>query len=227
MTIKTNNPRARSRHRLQPLRGIEERNALAEKNLRLVHSVANKFKASVWYALTLNPDYDDLVAAGYLGLLRACELFDESKGFTFATYAYRWIWQQMQSAMQTESVIRISTSVFDTRRFLHDVPGLKVFTGVTDSDGVEAIAREAAPDAAPALEPDENDLIRQLLRTLDKRSRRIFRLRYWHGLTLGEIGREVRITKERVRQLLEQGVRKMRIVHSKRMEALALTRARA
>ena len=58
----------------------EARNILIEKNLRLVYSEAKKFKST-------SRDYEDLIQEGSLGLIRAVDLYDYTKGFRFSTYA--------------------------------------------------------------------------------------------------------------------------------------------
>lgn len=82
-------------------RGVEERNALVEANVRLVPWVVQRF------AYTSDEEaFQQRVAAGYLGLIRAAELFDESRGFKFSTYAVGWIRQALQRA-QSEALIRV------------------------------------------------------------------------------------------------------------------------
>jgi RNA polymerase sigma factor (sigma-70 family) len=63
---------------------VEERNALVLRHQGLVHMIAQKFK---FYGVA----YDDLVQEGMLGLLRATELFDPTRGIKFSTYATYWV----------------------------------------------------------------------------------------------------------------------------------------
>lgn len=58
----------------------DERNALIENNLGLVHSCAKRFKGK-------GVEYDDLFQAGCVGLVKAADSFDKSRGFAFSTYA--------------------------------------------------------------------------------------------------------------------------------------------
>jgi len=70
-----------------------DRDALAIENHGLVVTYASRY--SRYQALS----FDDLIQEGWIGLIRACELYDASKGYTFATYAVRWIRCYMQRAI--------------------------------------------------------------------------------------------------------------------------------
>lgn len=64
-----------------------DRDELVTENKKLVHFVANKFR----HLINSSFDYDDLVQVGYIGLLKAIEKFDESKGSKFSTFAVNTI----------------------------------------------------------------------------------------------------------------------------------------
>ena len=59
---------------------MENREKLIEENLGLVHACANKFRGR-------GTEYDDLFQAGCVGLIKAADGFDPSRGFAFSTYA--------------------------------------------------------------------------------------------------------------------------------------------
>lgn len=85
----------------------EALNALVEANLRLVISIANKYK-------NLGLPYKDLIQEGNLGLIKAAEKFDVTKGFKFSTYASYWIQQAISRAIANQSkAIRIPVHIVE------------------------------------------------------------------------------------------------------------------
>jgi RNA polymerase sigma factor (sigma-70 family) len=76
-------------------RGIRAKQRMIEGNLRLVVSVVNKYRR-IW---TGHPDrFEDLIQEGSLGLTRAVEKFEPTKGYKFSTYAFWWISQAVSRA---------------------------------------------------------------------------------------------------------------------------------
>jgi RNA polymerase sigma factor (sigma-70 family) len=89
-------------------RGLRARDRLIECNLRLVVAVAKKWKRG------LDQDqYQDLIQHGVLGLNRAIEKFDPSRGYQFSTYAYFWIEQSCRRHRATDGLLSISTTLHD------------------------------------------------------------------------------------------------------------------
>ncbi|MCP4596281.1 RNA polymerase sigma factor RpoD/SigA [Neptuniibacter sp.] len=74
-------------------RYYNHRAELIEKNLRLVYSVASRFKSS-------GVSYEDLIQEGNVGLLKAADLFNFNKGFRFSTYAFWCIQNVLKTALQ-------------------------------------------------------------------------------------------------------------------------------
>lgn len=71
-------------------------------NIGLVYKVVNKLKVSSF-------DRDDLIQAGLMGLFKAAQRFDNSKGFAFSTYAMPFIVGNIKKELRQDRIIRIST----------------------------------------------------------------------------------------------------------------------
>ncbi len=74
---------------------FQQRNRMAQANMRLVYSVANRFRH-------IGLPFEDLVQEGHLGLLKAIERFDITKGFRFSTYAHIVISQSIHLALDKQ-----------------------------------------------------------------------------------------------------------------------------
>lgn len=74
------------------------------KNMPLVHSLANRFRGR-------GIEYDDLCAAGSLGLVKACDNFDESRGLCFSTYAVPVILGEIRQLFRDNGAVRVSRSL--------------------------------------------------------------------------------------------------------------------
>ncbi len=78
-------------------------------NIGLVHTVVNRFTGK-------GVDYDDLFQIGCIGLIKAVDKFDESKGFAFSTYAVPVIMGEIRQFFRDDSTVKISRSIKDTAR---------------------------------------------------------------------------------------------------------------
>ncbi len=227
---------------------------LADGNLRLVVSIAKKYR-------NRGIAFLDLIQEGNVGLMRATEKFERKRGFKFSTYATWWIRQGMTRVVADHSrTIRLPVHMYEfvTRvrkmwRVLADrenrkptleeladamsVP-IREITALGpierllsldmgyDSDESPFVDRIAETNghlpAARAVQHELRSVIDDQLRTLLPREQEILRLRY--GLTDGntysleEVGKMHGVTRERIRQIEEKGMRKL--MHSKRSHPL-------
>lgn len=90
--------------------GMRAKRRMIETNMRLVVSVARKYQ-------NLGLPLEDLVQEGAIGLSRAAELYDPSRGYAFSTYSYWWIRQSITRALSNfNSPIRIPSNISDKLR---------------------------------------------------------------------------------------------------------------
>jgi RNA polymerase sigma factor (sigma-70 family) len=91
--------------------GLRAREELVKCNLRLVVHVSRRFAMRIRGA---GMDHMDLIQEGTVGLQRAAELFDGTKGYKFSTYAYWWIRQAMNRGLESyDRVVRIPTNALE------------------------------------------------------------------------------------------------------------------
>ncbi|MCC8062916.1 MAG: sigma-70 family RNA polymerase sigma factor [Rikenellaceae bacterium] len=228
---------------------------LTKANLRFVVSVAKQYQNQ---GLTL----PDLINEGNLGLIKAAEKFDETRGFKFISYAVWWIRQSILQALAEQSrIVRLplnqvgSLNKIDKAfaRFEQEnerTPSPEELATVLDlpkekvADTLRVSGRHVSVDA-PFAEGEDNSLLDVLvnndspnadrslineslstevehaLSTLTERERDI--VKYFFGIgasemTLEEIGEQFGLTRERVRQIKEKAIRRLR--HSSRSKQL-------
>jgi RNA polymerase primary sigma factor len=220
---------------------------LTRANLRFVVSVAKQYQNQ---GLSLS----DLINEGNLGLIKAAEKFDETRGFKFISYAVWWIRQSILQAIAEQSrIVRLPLnqvgSVNKITRMQNKFeqenerrPSIEEISDETKlptekvDEAMSANTRHVSVDA-PFAEGDEGSLldvlvnesspmadrqlvaeslqaeIKQALRILNERERNVIEAFFGIGgpeLTLEEIGEKYDLTRERVRQIKEKAIRRLR-----------------
>ena len=228
---------------------------LTRANLRFVVSVAKQYQNQ---GLSL----PDLINEGNLGLIKAAEKFDETRGFKFISYAVWWIRQSILQALAEQSrLVRLPLNQVGSLNKINkafsrfeqenerrpspeeladslDLPAEKV------ADTLRVSGRHISVDA-PFVEGEDNSLldvlvnddspiadrtlineslsteVERALSTLTERERDIIKLFFGintQEMTLEEIGEKFGLTRERVRQIKEKAIRRLR--HSSRSKLL-------
>ena len=220
---------------------------LTRANLRFVVSVAKQYQNQ---GLSL----PDLINEGNLGLIKAAEKFDETRGFKFISYAVWWIRQSILQAIAEQSrIVRLPLnqvgSVNKINRMLNkfeqenerrpSIEEISLETNLPEEKVDEAMSantRHVSVDA-PFTEGDEGSLldvlvndsspmadrqlvieslqaeIKQALRMLNERERNVIEAFFGIDgpeMTLEEIGTKYGLTRERVRQIKEKAIRRLR-----------------
>ncbi len=228
---------------------------LTRANLRFVVSVAKQYQNQ---GLSL----PDLINEGNLGLIKAAEKFDETRGFKFISYAVWWIRQSILQALAEQSrIVRLPLNQVGSlnkinkafSRFEQENERKPSPEELADSlelpadkvaDTLRVSGRHISVDA-PFVEGEDNSLldvlvnddspiadrslineslateIERALATLTERERDIIRLFFGIGcqdMTLEEIGEKFGLTRERVRQIKEKAIRRLR--HTSRSKLL-------
>ncbi|WP_234733861.1 MULTISPECIES: sigma-70 family RNA polymerase sigma factor [Tellurirhabdus] len=229
---------------------------LTKANLRFVVSVAKQYQNQ---GLSLG----DLINEGNLGLIKAAQRFDETRGFKFISYAVWWIRQSILQALAEQSRIvrlplnrvgslnKISKTFSDLEQKFEREPSPEELAAVLDITAAEVVdtlkisGRHVSMDA-PFVQGEENSLldvlendgedkpdsglindslrkeVQRALSTLTQREADVITLYFGlngeHAMTLEEIGEKFNLTRERVRQIKEKAIRRLR--HTSRSKAL-------
>jgi RNA polymerase primary sigma factor len=228
---------------------------LTRANLRFVVSVAKQYQNQ---GLSL----PDLINEGNLGLIKAAEKFDETRGFKFISYAVWWIRQSILQALAEQSrIVRLPLNQVGSLNKINkafskfeqvnerrptseeladvlDLPTDKVadtlrvsgrhismdtpFVQGEDNSLLDVLENEDSPVADHNLMTESlSKEIERALATLTQRERDIIKLFFGIGrteMTLEEIGEQFGLTRERVRQIKEKAIRRLR--HTSRSKLL-------
>ena len=220
---------------------------LTRANLRFVVSVAKQYQNQ---GLALN----DLIDEGNLGLIKAAQKFDETRGFKFISYAVWWIRQSILQAISEQSRIvrmplnqvgfqsKLAKAVVNFEQANERRPSVKELADILETD--EGKVREALGTNgkkvsvdAPFQDDDSNSLIdimtdedapttdnnmereslskdlEAALSTLSEREQQVLKMLFGIGcneMTAEEVANSLSLTRERVRQIKERALRRLR-----------------
>ena len=220
---------------------------LTRANLRFVVSVAKQYQNQ---GLSL----PDLINEGNIGLIKAAERFDETRGFKFISYAVWWIRQSIEQALVEQGrIVRIPANQVETMRKIkremhrfeqenertpsideladnteiplgkieetlhYDARKISADAPVSGIDNATALI-DTIPNQLPSTDDEMvmqslKDEIVNAMQILNDRERNVLEAFYGIGqpeLTMEEIGKKLELTRERVRQIRERAIRKLR-----------------
>ena len=205
----------------------EIKKELLEGNLRFVITVAKQYQNQ-------GLDLPDLIAEGNYGLLKAIDNFDWSKKLRFISYGVWWIRQSiLQSLNENARTIRLPVNVvqelhkakkeldangIELPEKFHNLPTTIDLDSPVNEEGDTLLDMLTNPDADNpekifSTEAKLKDKLMGIMDVLDERERVI--IEDYYGLsgstrTLEDIGNDFNLTKERVRQIKEKAIRKLR-----------------
>ncbi|MFT5970048.1 MAG: RNA polymerase primary sigma factor [Flavobacteriales bacterium] len=229
---------------------------LTKANLRFVVSVAKQYQNQ---GLTL----PDLINEGNLGLIKAAQRFDETRGFKFISYAVWWIRQSILQALAEQSrIVRLPLNKIGSINKINKAyaqleqeherePSANEIAGILEmgetdvKESMRNAGRHVSMDA-PLVDGEDSNLydvlrsdespnpdeglltdslrteIERALETLTEREADVVRLYFGlagqHAMTLEEIGEKFDLTRERVRQIKEKAIRRLK--HTSRSKIL-------
>ena len=184
-------------------------NKLISDNLNFVKSIANKYTGK-------GLEFDDLVSEGYMAMVQAAQKFDADRGTNFVGYAAPFIRKAMEQAIdQQAGVCKVPKS---DRKFASHSANNAVSIDAPLSEGAHYTLLDVLVNK-DALMADDNAAFREMLKdlqatlqVLDEREKVVVEKFYGIGIahvTLAEIGEDMGLKRERVRQIRDKALRKI------------------
>ena len=185
---------------------LDARDKLITSNLKFVAKIALTYQ-------NMGLSYADLIAEGNMGLIKAIDKYDGNMGFKLTTYSVWWIKQSIIEAIQKRNGLMIDVIPDEN---IHDdidceMPSLEVVNGAFNDLKQLSYYDDSEQENA---KKDRRNNINIMISTLNEREKLI--INQYYGLdggkprTLEEIGEELNLTKERVRQINEKALKKLR-----------------
>jgi len=188
-------------------------NKLIEANLRLVVAVARQYQGQ---GLSM----EDMVSEGNIGLMKAAAKYDAARGLRFAGYAVVFIRRQIEKALKAESSERRVESRANGQTRSVDAPlgsknNVNLLSVLADSNApmaderIYSAAVEKAAEHALAMLEGRESLVVNAYFGIDR-----------DGITMAEIAQEMGLKRERVRQIRNRAIRRMRKAYRNKMAEL-------
>ena len=180
------------------------RQKVLSSNLKFVFNIAKIYKGR-------GVAMEDLIAEGNMGLVKALDKFDTSKDVKFFSYAVWWIRQSMQEAIKKHQ-LQSSVEISEEEVYEHTNPHPFIENGDNETKVVGQLSDEEDGERKE-LNKYQTMILNKILHKIDARAQYIIKSYYGidkEEMTLEEIGKELNLSRERVRKIKEKNLRILR-----------------
>lgn len=178
---------------------MSARDKIIKSNLKFVASVAKPY-------IGMGLSYSDLIAEGNMGLIKALDKFDYEKGYKTISYSVWWIRQNILEALKKRNIIN-GDEISPSENF-DDDENFDEDDNITPEKYVDNFNFDTIKNN------DESSVVKNLMDSLTEREKMVvssyFGLDSKEEMTLEEIGKEMGLTKERIRQIKESALKRLR-----------------